>query len=70
LARGFALVSDAGGNLVRSAGAVIPGEGLTLEFADGRVGVVAGGEAEPAPPAPKRRRPKPPPDESGQQSLF
>jgi exodeoxyribonuclease VII large subunit len=69
LARGFALVSDAGGKLVRSAGAVTPGEELTLEFADGRLGVVAGGEAEPA-PAPKKRRAKAPSDAGGQQSLF
>jgi exodeoxyribonuclease VII large subunit len=71
LARGFALVSDAEGNLVRSAAAVSAGEGLTLEFADGGVGVVAGGEAgSGAAPAARKRRPKPPPDEGGQQSLF
>jgi exodeoxyribonuclease VII large subunit len=71
LARGFALVSDAEGNLVRSAAAVSAGEGLTLEFADGGVGVVAGGEAgSGAAPAVRKRRPKPPPDEGGQQSLF
>ena len=70
LARGFALVSDADGNLVRSAGAVSAGEGLTLEFADGRIGVVAGGEADPVLPVPRKRRPKPPPGGGGQQSLF
>ena len=57
LARGFALVTDAGGALVRSAGALSEGQGVQLRFADGeraaRIG--AGGDAEPASgPAPAK----------------
>jgi exodeoxyribonuclease VII large subunit len=39
LARGFALVRDAKGAPVVAAGAVSPGQGLRLTFADGEVGV-------------------------------
>lgn len=39
LARGYALVRDAAGQPVTRASAVAPGEALTLEFADGVVGV-------------------------------
>lgn len=42
LARGFALVRDAGGQMVRSAKAVSVGEALDIEFADGRVAATAG----------------------------
>ena len=80
LARGFALVSNAAGELVRSAGGVSAGEKLTLEFADGRVdacaegadrrgGAAAEGEIAAAAPA-SRKRPRQPPDDGGQQSLF
>ncbi len=55
LARGFALVRDASGRAVRGAGAVSPGQGLELEFADGRVAVVAAGGK----PAPRRAAPPP-----------
>ncbi|WP_188578107.1 exodeoxyribonuclease VII large subunit [Azorhizobium oxalatiphilum] len=43
LARGFALVRDAEGQAVHAAATVASGARLELEFADGRVGVVAGG---------------------------
>jgi exodeoxyribonuclease VII large subunit len=43
LARGFALVRDAGGHAVTQAGQVTPGARLKLVFADGKVGVVAEG---------------------------
>ncbi len=50
LARGYALVRDASGASVRAAGAVTPGMGLEIEFADARVKATAeGGSA--APPA-------------------
>ena len=62
LDRGFALVSDAEGNLVRSK-AVLPGATLAVEVADGSFGVTVGG----APPARKRRPVK---DDPGQESLF
>lgn len=45
LERGFAVVKDAGGNVVVSAQAVTPGAALTLEFHDGKVAVVADGAA-------------------------
>ena len=47
LARGFALVRDAGGQAVRSAGAVTAGQALEIEFSDGRLAVVAGGGGRP-----------------------
>jgi len=37
LARGFALVRDAGGAMVRSAEVLGPGTGLEIEFSDGRI---------------------------------
>jgi exodeoxyribonuclease VII large subunit len=41
LARGFALVTGEDGGLVRSAGAIMTGDALTLRFADGSVGATA-----------------------------
>jgi len=63
LERGFALVSDADGDLVRSKTEIRPGATLAVEVADGSFGVTVGG----APPARKRRSVK---DDPGQQSLF
>jgi exodeoxyribonuclease VII large subunit len=51
LERGFALVSDATGEPVRSAAAVPSGAALDIEFHDGHVAAVASGAA-----APRRRR--------------
>ena len=62
LARGFALVRDAAGEPVRSAGAVAANDPLEIEFADGRVPAVATSG-----PAPRKRRG---PDKPGQGSLF
>jgi exodeoxyribonuclease VII large subunit len=62
LARGFALVRDAAGEPVRSAGAVSTNDPLEIEFGDGRVPAVATG----GPAARKRRNP----DKQGQGSLF
>jgi len=45
LARGFALVRDAGGRPLRQAAAVSAGMRLDIEFSDGRVGAVAEGAA-------------------------
>jgi exodeoxyribonuclease VII large subunit len=57
LARGFALVRDAGGAPVRSAAKVSPGAVLDVQFSDGRVGVMATGGVRPAaPPSPGRYR--------------
>ena len=63
LARGFALVSDADGNLVRSKANLLPGATLAIEVADGSFGATVGG----APPARKRR---PVPKDDRQDSLF
>jgi exodeoxyribonuclease VII large subunit len=60
LRRGFALVRDADGRAVRSAGAVTPGQRLAIELADGRIAADAV-EA----PAPLGPRPAPPPAPAG-----
>ena len=77
LARGFALVRDADGAMVRAAGAVTAGQALEIEFADGRIEADAregGGGIAPSdavstasgtPPAPPKKAPP-----GGQGSLF
>jgi exodeoxyribonuclease VII large subunit len=60
LERGFALVKGEDGKVRRRATALKPGESLTLTFADGETGAVAGGSA--------KVRPKKNP--AGQGSLF
>jgi exodeoxyribonuclease VII large subunit len=60
LERGFVLVRGEDGSLRRRAGSLKPGESLTLAFADGEKGAVAGG-------GPKPRGKKPTPDQG---SLF
>jgi exodeoxyribonuclease VII large subunit len=52
LARGFALVRDAGGHPVHSAAAVGPHARLSVEFADGNVGVTADADRPAAPVVP------------------
>jgi exodeoxyribonuclease VII large subunit len=57
LKRGFALVRDGEDHPLRAADSVSRGMHLSIEFADGRVGAVAEGDAVPRPqPAPRRRR--------------
>ncbi len=63
LARGFALVTDSDGEIVRSKERRL-GEPLSIEVADGPFSVVVGGSARP------RRKPRPPSDDGGQESLF
>ena len=61
LARGFALVRDVDGAMLRSAGAVHQGEPLDIQFADGHIEaeVVKDTSAEPAASKPKRpKKPK------------
>jgi exodeoxyribonuclease VII large subunit len=71
LARGFALVRDGEGHPLRSIAAVSPGLRMNIEFADGRVGAVAEGQAVPMPPlAPVRPRGRKSGGEPGQGSLF
>ncbi|XSG80978.1 MAG: exodeoxyribonuclease VII large subunit [Methyloligella sp. ZOD6] len=61
LARGFALVRDEAGEVVRKAANVRPGTGLDLQFADGHLGAVAGKRTtdRPAPEKPSSTRPEP-----------
>jgi exodeoxyribonuclease VII large subunit len=66
LARGFALVTDAEGNIVRAPAEVRPGDPLVIELAEGNIAANVSG----APAIPRRRRPKRPAEESGQESLF
>jgi exodeoxyribonuclease VII large subunit len=68
LERGFALVSDAGGTLVKRAAEVSPGAALTLRFADGTADAVATGAERRLKPASK---PQPKAKDPGSQgSLF
>ncbi|MBM3553510.1 MAG: exodeoxyribonuclease VII large subunit [Alphaproteobacteria bacterium] len=57
LARGFALVREESGALVRSVAQAPPGTGLDIEIADGRIAARAGAATPdpPAPPQPRRR---------------
>ena len=65
LARGFALVKDGSGNLVRAASDVSPGDTLTIDVAQGSIAATVAG----APPIP-RRKPRPDEEPGGQESLF
>ncbi|ODS00787.1 exodeoxyribonuclease VII large subunit [Methyloceanibacter methanicus] len=72
LARGFALARDGEGAMVRSAGAVHPGEALDIQFADGHIEAEAvkhTGTRSPAPKPKRPKKPKPAPD-GGQGSLL
>ncbi|KRR29337.1 exodeoxyribonuclease VII large subunit [Bradyrhizobium retamae] len=63
LARGFALVRDEHGHAVHAAAAVGPSARLSVEFADGRVGVTADADR-PQPTAPAPSAPKTAPRET------
>jgi exodeoxyribonuclease VII large subunit len=69
LKRGFALVRDPAGRPLRTAASVSAGTRLDIEFADGRVGAVAEGEARMRPP-PVPRRPRRTSGDGGQGNLF
>jgi exodeoxyribonuclease VII large subunit len=56
LARGFTLVRDAEGRMLRRAAEVHGGERLDIEFADGHVSAQADGGERKAAPNPKRMR--------------
>ena len=66
LERGFVLVTDENGSLLRRAGDVSRGDALTLGFADGVVNAIASGGETPK-PRPKQSLKTPP---GGQGSLF
>ncbi len=72
LQRGFALVRDGDGRPLRAAAAVNIGMRLDIEFADGRVGAVAGDARVTPAAAPlfRRRRRRSSGDDEGQGSLF
>jgi exodeoxyribonuclease VII large subunit len=73
LSRGFALVRDEAQRPLRRAAEVGQAQRLEIEFADGKIGAVAGGRVGPAmtpPPLLPRRRPKPDKDVEGQGTLF
>ncbi len=57
LARGFALVRGEDGAIRRQAAAIASGDALSLTFADGSVGAVAGGASAPAKPKPRAKLP-------------
>lgn len=65
LARGFALVKDAEGNLVRTSTDVKPGDALTIDVAQGSIAVTVAG----APPIPKRKA-RADEETGAQESLF
>ncbi len=64
LARGYAVVKDAGGNLVHARAGLSPGDMVAIEFADGEVSATIAGS-----PAIKRK-PRAHPDSDSQESLF
>jgi exodeoxyribonuclease VII large subunit len=66
LDRGFAVVLDDEGQLVKRAAALGSGQAVTMRFADGERGAVTTGEA----PKPKPAVAKPKPMSGGQGSLF
>jgi exodeoxyribonuclease VII large subunit len=79
LSRGYALVRDTAGRPIRAAAGLVAGQGLDIEFADGRVAATVGVGIAPPPVAPHvadvashppRPRRKPGRDPSDQGSLF
>jgi len=58
LARGYALVRDDRETVVRAAREVAPGQTLSIEFSDGRLGVLAGGPGEGPKTAPPTSLPR------------
>ncbi|AYD03430.1 exodeoxyribonuclease VII large subunit [Neorhizobium sp. NCHU2750] len=82
LQRGYAVVRDAGERPLTRAAGVLPGNLLSIEFADGRIAAISGEEGEPPEsgpavvsptPAPQKRKAAKPEDTSGapkQGSLF
>lgn len=67
LKRGYVLVTDADGQLVKERAIAANQPRLTLKFADGTLDVSTGGTAPTPRPAPK---PRPPAPRAGQQELF
>ena len=71
LARGYALVQDEAGEVIRSKDAAASGQAVTLTFADGTRGAVIEGEAMMTPKSkPKKAAKKPKPADKNQAELF
>jgi exodeoxyribonuclease VII large subunit len=68
LARGFSIVTDQDGTLIRSAAVVASGQPIGIEFADGSVAAHVDSDYK-LPPL-RQRRKRTPPAGTGQQSLF
>jgi len=68
LKRGFALVRDSAGEVLRSAAAVAPGAALEIRFADGRIAATA--DSSPPEREKHRAKPRPPAKTGSQGSLF
>ncbi len=64
LERGFAVVTDFDGRIVKRTAQVKPGDALHVQVSDGSIGATVGGAPGP------RKRIKPPPGEDNQGSLF
>ncbi len=70
LERGFALVSGTDGDPVRTAAALPPGTGMSIEFHDGTVSAVATGGGAAPPKMAKKPAPKKPGSDNRQGSLL
>lgn len=71
LKRGYAVIRDENESVISAASAVSQGQALSIQFADGQVDAVAGGEPSPEPATPKRKPAKPAaPPKPDQGSLF
>ncbi|MDB5614869.1 MAG: exodeoxyribonuclease large subunit, partial [Devosia sp.] len=64
LARGYAVVKDAEGNLVHQRAGLSPGDAVAIEFADGDVGATIAGSPT------IKKKPRPQVDTDSQESLF
>jgi len=58
LERGYALVKNAAGDAVTTAASATIGDGWSVKFSDGEVGVTVGESASPRPAKPKAKKPK------------
>ena len=71
LARGYALVTDRDGSVIRSAKTPKIGDAVTLTFSDGkRDAVIDGTSGSSRASKPRSKKPKPPPPDTPQGSLF
>jgi len=70
LQRGYALVRDANGKVIRSKDTPGSGDAVSLTFADGERGAVIDGEVFTQKPRPQKKKPKPSKPTIGQGDLF